>query len=99
MSNLKYTSDKFDSCLNTYRETFTNQNNIPSDTSGSLQQYDNTVILPLDFSLEMDGISGIIPNSAFEIPPDVLPKTVVKSAVDEDSTSSSTGSPPSKKSK
>jgi len=74
MSNLKYTSDKFDSCLNTYRETFTNQDNIPSDTSGSLQQYDNTVILPLDFSLEMDGISGIIPNSAFEIPPDVLPK-------------------------
>lgn len=73
MSNLKYTSDKFDSCLNTYRETFTNQDNIPSDTSGS-QQYDNSVILPLDFSLEMDGISGIIPNSAFEIPPNVLPK-------------------------
>jgi predicted chitinase len=75
MGNLKYTSDKFDSCLNTYRETFTDQSKIPSDTSGSLQQYDNAVILPLDFSLEMDGISGIIPNSAFEVPPEVLPKS------------------------
>jgi predicted chitinase len=75
MGNLKYTSDKFDSCLNTYRETFTDQSKIPTAGSGSAQQYDNTVILPLDFSLEMDGISGIIPNSAFEVPPEVLPKT------------------------
>lgn len=75
MGNLKYLSEKFDSCLNTYRETFTDQSKIPSDSSGSLQQYDNTVILPLDFSLEMDGISGIIPNSAFEVPPSVLPKS------------------------
>lgn len=75
MGNLKYTADKFDSCLNTFRETFTNQSKIPSDNSGPTQQYDNAVILPLDFSLEMDGISGIIPNSAFEVPPEVLPKS------------------------
>jgi predicted chitinase len=75
MGNLKYLSEKFDSCLNTYRETFTDQSKIPSDSSGSIQQYDNSVILPLDFSLEMDGISGIIPNSAFEVPPEVLPKS------------------------
>jgi len=74
MSNLKYTSDKFDSCLNTYRETFTDQSKIPSDDNDSIQQYDDSVILPLDFSLEMDGISGIIPNSAFEVPPEILPK-------------------------
>jgi predicted chitinase len=75
MGNLKYISEKFDSCLNTYRETFTDQSKIPSNGSGSIQQYDNSVILPLDFSLEMDGISGIIPNSAFEVPPEVLPKS------------------------
>jgi len=75
MGNLKYISEKFDSCLNTYRETFTDQSKIPSDSSSSLQQYDSAVILPLDFSLEMDGISGIIPNSAFEVPPEVLPKS------------------------
>jgi hypothetical protein len=75
MGNLKYISEKFDSCLNTYRETFNDQSKIPSDSSGSLQQYDSAVILPLDFSLEMDGISGIIPNSAFEVPPEVLPKS------------------------
>jgi len=75
MSNLKYTSDKFNSCLNTYRETFTDQSKIPSDGKNSVQQYDSAVILPLDFSLEMDGISGIIPNSAFEVPPEVLPKS------------------------
>ena len=75
MSNLKYISEKFDSCLNTYRETFTDQTKIPSDNKDSVPQYDSAVILPLDFSLEMDGISGIIPNSAFEVPPEVLPKS------------------------
>lgn len=75
MRNLKYTSEKFDSCLNTYRETFTDQSKIPSNGINHPQQYDNAVILPLDFSLEMDGISGIIPNSAFEVPPEVLPKS------------------------
>ena len=71
--NLIYKSEKFDSCLNTYRETFSNPNNI-SISEGDNQQYDASIIIPLDFSLEMDGISGIIPNSAFEIPSNILPK-------------------------
>jgi predicted chitinase len=32
-----------------------------------------TTIIPLDFSISMDGISGIIPNSAFIIPVNLLP--------------------------
>jgi hypothetical protein len=61
----KYEAEKFDSCLNTFREIYSNP---------AVDKYQGTVILPLDFSLEMDGISGIIPNSAFEIPTDSLPK-------------------------
>jgi predicted chitinase len=70
---LIYSSEKFDSSLNTYRETFSNPDNIPT-SEGNEQQYDASIIIPLDFSLEMDGISGIIPNSAFEIPANILPK-------------------------
>lgn len=70
---LIYSSEKFDSCLNTFRETFSDPNNIPT-TEGNEQQYEASIIIPLDFSLEMDGISGIIPNSAFEIPSNILPK-------------------------
>jgi len=61
----KYDAEKFDSCLNTFREIYSNP---------AVDKYQGTVILPLDFSLEMDGISGIIPNSAFEIPVNSLPK-------------------------
>ena len=61
----KYDAEKFDSTLNTYREIYSNP---------AVDKYQGTVILPLDFSLEMDGISGIIPNSAFEIPVNSLPK-------------------------
>lgn len=71
---LIYKSEKFDSSLNTYRETFSNPDNIPT-TEGNENQYDASIIIPLDFSLEMDGISGIIPNSAFEVPANILPKT------------------------
>lgn len=71
---LIYKSEKFDSSLNTYREIFSNPNNIPT-TEDNENQYDASIIIPLDFSLEMDGISGIIPNSAFEIPSNILPKT------------------------
>jgi hypothetical protein len=70
---LIYSSEKFDSCLNTFRETFSNPDNIPS-SEGDEQQYDASIVIPLDFSLEMDGISGIIPNSAFEVPANILPK-------------------------
>jgi LAS superfamily LD-carboxypeptidase LdcB len=62
----KYEVEKFDSCLNTFREIYSNP---------VVDKYQGTVILPLDFSLEMDGISGIIPNSAFEIPANSLPSS------------------------
>ena len=61
----KYDAEKFDSTLNTFREIYSNP---------AVDKYQGSVILPLDFSLEMDGISGIIPNSAFEIPVNSLPK-------------------------
>lgn len=34
-----------------------------------------SVIIPLDFNITMDGISGIIPNSAFTIPVNLLPSS------------------------
>jgi predicted chitinase len=71
--SLIYNSEKFDSSLNTYRETFSNPDSIPT-TEGNEDQYEASIVIPLDFSLEMDGISGIIPNSAFEIPANILPK-------------------------
>jgi LAS superfamily LD-carboxypeptidase LdcB len=73
--NLKYNTEKFTSCLNTFREIF------------SLPEIDNhqgSVILPLDFSLEMDGISGLIPHSSFEIPTNSLPSNyIVKNGNDK----------------
>lgn len=71
--SLKYNADKFDSCLNTYREKFSNIAN--SEAQSPDQEYEASIIMPLDFSLEMDGISGIIPNSAFEVPAKVLPNS------------------------
>jgi LAS superfamily LD-carboxypeptidase LdcB len=62
----KYEAEKFDSTLNTFREIYSDP---------AVDKYQGTVILPLDFSLEMDGISGIIPNSAFEIPSNSLPSS------------------------
>ena len=70
--NLIYNPEKFDSSLNFYRELFSNTSNI-STTDGNEQEYESSILIPLDFSLEMDGISGIIPNSAFEVPSNVLP--------------------------
>lgn len=73
MANEKYNSDKFESCLNTYRKKFSNI--VKGGISTPDQQYEASIIVPLDFSLEMDGISGIIPNSAFEIPSNTLPNS------------------------
>lgn len=70
---LTYNSDKFDSCLNTYRDKMSFKLGVGSTDSD--QQYEASTMMPLDFSLEMDGISGIIPNSAFEIPANTLPKS------------------------
>ena len=70
----KYDAEKFDSCLNTFREIYSNP---------AVDKYQGTVILPLDFSLEMDGISGIIPNSAFEIPSNSLPSSYLVKTGDD----------------
>ena len=63
---LQYNSSKFESCLNTFRGLYSNP---------AVDEYQGSVMIPLDFSLEMDGISGIIPHSAFEIPKDSLLKS------------------------
>jgi hypothetical protein len=44
------------------------------------QQNEASTMMPLDFSLEMDGISGIIPNSAFEVPASTLPNSYLTKA-------------------
>ena len=67
---LKFNTDKTDSCLNSYREVFSDPLK-----SGDDNAFNPGVILPLDFSLEMDGLSGIIPHSAFVIPSDSLPSS------------------------
>jgi hypothetical protein len=67
---LKFNADQIDSCLNSYREVFSDPYK-----SGDDNAFNAGVILPLDFSLEMDGLSGIIPHSAFVIPSDSLPKS------------------------
>ncbi len=66
----QYNSEKFDSCLNTFREIY---------SAPAADGFKGSVILPLDFSLEMDGISGIIPHSAFEVPTNILPKNYLVS--------------------
>ena len=66
----KLTTDKIDSCLNSFREVFSDPLKSGDDNS-----FNAGVILPLDFSLEMDGLSGIIPHSAFTIPADSLPSS------------------------
>jgi hypothetical protein len=69
---LIYNTDKLDSCLNTYREIFSDPLK-----SGDDNAFTGDVILPLDFSLEMDGLSGIIPHSAFTIPENSLPNSYI----------------------
>ncbi len=69
---LKFNTDKLDSCLNTYREIYSDPLK-----SGDDNAFTGDVILPLDFSLEMDGLSGIIPHSAFVIPEDSLPSSYI----------------------
>lgn len=65
-------TDKTDSCLNSYREVFSDPLK-----SGDDNAFNPGVILPLDFSLEMDGLSGIIPHSAFTIPSNSLPSSYI----------------------
>lgn len=69
---LIFNTDKLDSCLNSYREIFSDPLKSGDDNS-----FTGDVILPLDFSLEMDGLSGIIPHSAFTIPENSLPNSYI----------------------
>ena len=76
---LIFNTDKIDSCLNSYREVFSDPLK-----SGDDNAFNSGVILPLDFSLEMDGLSGIIPHSAFVIPSDSLPSSyIIQSGSDQ----------------
>ena len=75
---LIYNSDKAQACLNTYREVFSDPLKSGDDNS-----FTGNVILPLDFSLEMDGLSGIIPHSAFIIPTNTLPSSYIIQTGDE----------------
>jgi hypothetical protein len=75
---LKLNTDKTDSCLNSFREVFSDPLK-----SGDDNAFNSGVILPLDFSLEMDGLSGIIPHSAFVIPSNSLPSSyLIQTGVD-----------------
>lgn len=70
---------KTDGCLNTYREVFSDPYKSGGDDS-----FNSGVLLPLDFSIEMDGLSGIIPHSAFIIPSDSLPNSyLIQTGVDK----------------
>lgn len=53
--------------FNIYKELIANYRLYTNPTNKGI------TIIPLDFSLSMDGISGIIPNSAFTIPTNLLP--------------------------
>jgi len=71
MAELKIlNTSKIDSCLNSFREVFSDPLK-----SGDDNAFNPGVILPLDFSIEMDGLSGIIPHSAFVIPSNTLPSS------------------------
>jgi hypothetical protein len=69
---IRLDKSKTDGCINTYREIFSDPYK-----SGDESTITSGVTIPLDFSLEVDGISGIIPNSAFTIPAAHLPKSYI----------------------
>ena len=75
----RFNTDQIDSSLNSFREVFSDPNK-----SGDPNGFNGNVIIPLDFSLEMDGLSGLIPHSAFTIPVETLPDSyVVQSGEDK----------------
>lgn len=64
-----FNSTTYNSVSSIWRELLKNyQNNINS-------YYGGATIIPLNFSIELDGISGIIPNSSFIIPTNLLPSS------------------------
>lgn len=74
----RFNADQIDSSLNTFREVFSDPTK-----SGDPEGFNGNVIIPLDFSLEMDGISGLIPHSAFTIPVETLPDSYIVQSGDE----------------
>jgi hypothetical protein len=62
---LKYNSDKFDSCLNTYRDKMSF--NLSVGSTDPDQKHEASTMMPLDFSLEMDGISFHISLQSIEM--------------------------------
>jgi muramidase (phage lysozyme) len=54
---------------NTYKELIANYKTTEE------KEDKGNVIIPLEFSLELDGLSGIIPNSAFVVPTNILPSS------------------------
>lgn len=62
-------NDEIDSSTNTYKTILSKYRNQHNPTNRG------TTIIPLTFELEMDGISGIIPNSAFVVPVNMLPSS------------------------
>jgi len=77
--SITFDKSKTEGCLNTYREIFSDPYKSGDDNS-----FTGDVILPLDFSIEIDGLSGLIPHSAFVIPADSLPKSyLIKSGIDK----------------
>jgi len=58
-----------DPSLNTYKELLAQYRTQRDSTNKA------SIIIPLDFSLSMDGLSGIIPQSAFVIPTNLLPSS------------------------
>ena len=76
---ITFDKSKTDGCLNTFREIFSDPYK-----SGNDNAFTGDVILPLDFSIEIDGLSGIIPHSAFVIPSNSLPKSyLIKEGIDK----------------
>lgn len=61
--------ESIDPSMNTYRELLS-EFRIKQDSTNKA-----SIIIPLDFNLTMDGLSGIIPNSAFTIPVNLLPSS------------------------
>jgi hypothetical protein len=62
----RYNVEDIEAARNTLSEKFKARQANQADTEGS-------AMIPLEFSIKMDGISGILVNQAFVIPPERLP--------------------------
>lgn len=69
INSLSLNISSMEAVKNIYREIITKYRNEKNSN------HKGSTIIPLKFSLEMDGLSGIIPNSAFLIPNNLLPSS------------------------